>query len=204
MKQQINLFQPIFRKEKKLLSFVFMLYTCGMVSLTLLLISAYAWRQSVVIDAELARLNIQLIQRKHQLEEMTTQVARIKIGGGAQDILGHLDSELKARREVVGVLENIQQSYTKGVSNYLEGFSRQTPKGVWLSSFLVQGGGAGLEIRGSSLKADLVPEFLQQLSKEETLAGTQFGLLQIARDDLAQGQVNFIVYTGAEPPDLKP
>jgi hypothetical protein len=64
----------------------------------------------------------------------------------------------------------------------------------------VQAGGEGLVIRGSSLKSALVPTFLQRLASESTLKGTEFGLLQIQREDPDTHFVDFTVYTGTEPP----
>ena len=64
----------------------------------------------------------------------------------------------------------------------------------------MQAGGEGLVIRGSSLKPEYVPAFLDQLSTESTLVGTQFALLQIQRETADATFVDFTVTTSTEPP----
>ena len=107
---------------------------------------------------------------------------------------------MAARSRGVDALTRVRDTYTRGVSGYLESFARQAPKGIWLTGFVVQAGGEGLVIRGSALQPALVPSFLQRLTEEPTLAGTHFGLLQIEREDAATRQVDFTLYTGSEPP----
>jgi Tfp pilus assembly protein PilN len=198
--QQVNLFQPIFRKERKLLSFRVLVQACGLVLALLLLLSGWGWRQTQQVEADLALLQGQLQQRTQQLADITTRLAGMKTDSGPQKELAGLEQELVARQKVVDALTRVRDSYTRGVSPYLEGFSRQTPKGVWLTGFMVRAGGDGLVLRGSSLQPALVPTFLQQLSTEPALTGTQFGLLQIQREQAVSRHVDFTVYTGTEPP----
>jgi Tfp pilus assembly protein PilN len=198
--QQVNLFQPIFRKERKLLSFRVLVQASGTVLVLLAVLTGWGVRQTAQIQADLAQLQAQSEQGSKQLAAIGVRLAAKKTGTASQTKLAKLEQELVARQKVVAALTRVRDSYTQGVSSYLESFSRQAPKGVWLTGFTVQAGGEGLVIRGSALKPDLVPVFLQQLSNEKALAGTQFGLLQIQREKPDSRYVDFTVYTGAEPP----
>jgi hypothetical protein len=201
--QQVNLFQPIFRKEQKLLSFRVLLQ--GSTAVVVLLLLMYGWglRQSAQIQADLAQLKAQAQQRSALLTQVSNRLAQMKTDTAPQLELARLEKELVARQKVVDALNRVRDSYTKGVSGYLESFSRQAPKGVWLTGFTVQAGGEGLVIRGNSLRPELVPAFLQQLSSEKTLNGTAFRQLQIQRQEDNAGYVNFTVYTGTEVPPLE-
>jgi hypothetical protein len=198
--QQVNLFQPIFRKEHKLLSFRVLLQGSAAVVLLLLLMYGWGLRQSAQIHADLVQLKGQAKQRSALLVEVSAKLARMKTDTGPQRELAGLEKELAARQKVVDALNRVRDSYTQGVSGYLESFSRQSPKGVWLTGFSVEAGGEGLVIRGSSLQPELVPAFLQQLATEPALNGTEFRLLQIERQKDTTGYVNFTVYTGSEAP----
>jgi Tfp pilus assembly protein PilN len=202
--QQVNLFQPIFRKERKLLSFRVLLQASGTVVLALLLMYGWGVRQTQVMRADLAQLQGQMSQHTRQLAALGTQVAQATKDGGQQQELARLEQELLARQKVVEALTRVRDSYTKGVSAYLESFARQAPSGMWLTGFTVRGGGEGLVIRGSALKPELVPAFVQRLSSEAALAGTHFGLLQMQREDGRQRQVDFTLYTGSELPEAAP
>lgn len=198
--QQVNLFQPIFRKERKLLSFKVLMQGCAAVVVVLAMLFGWSVRQTHQMEADLRQLKNQQAHFSTQLSAVSAKLAGMKTDTAPQRELSSLERELLARQKVVTALNRVRDSFTKGVSSYLEGFSRQAPKGVWLTGFMVQAGGEGLVIRGSALKPSLVPTFLQQLSGESALAGTQFGLLQIQREKPNSGHVDFTVYTGTEPP----
>jgi hypothetical protein len=197
--QQVNLFQPIFRKERKLLSFRVLVQASGMVVLTLLLLYGWGAWQTRAMRADLAQLQGQMTQRSAQLAALGAQLAQARPESGPQQELARLEREMLARRKVVDALTQVRETYTEGVSGYMESFARQSPQGLWLTGFTVQAGGEGLVIRGSALKPELVPSFIQQLASETTLSGTRFGLLQIQRED-KKDNVDFTLYTGTEPP----
>lgn len=197
--QQVNLFQPIFRKERKLLSFRVLAQASGVVLLALMLMYGWGAWQVREMRADLARLQAQAAQRNAQLTALNAQLAQAKADNGPQQELGRLEQEMLARRKVINALVQVRDGYSQGVSNYLEGFARQTPAGLWLTGFTLQGGGEGLMIRGSALQPELVPSFVQRLAAETTLSGTRFGLLQMQRED-KKTSVDFTLYTGTEPP----
>lgn len=198
--QQVNLFQPIFRKERKLLSFRALLQGGAVVVLVFALFYGWGWQKTQTMKGDVAQLQGQLERQTQQLAELNLRLSQRKLDTSLQQELARLRQEAAARQEVVDALSHIHSAYTRGVSSYLEGFARQTPKNLWLTGFRVQGGGEGLVIQGSALKPDLVPLFLQQLSHEPSLAGTQFGLLQMQREEKRERWVEFTVYTGTEPP----
>ena len=198
--QQVNLFQPMFRKERKLLTFRVLLQACAVVLALLLLMYGYGVQQTRQVQADLDQLQAQLDRRVAQVEELAARLARRKTDTSAAQELARLEREMTARRRVIDALTRVRDSYTRGVSGYLQSFARQAPRGVWLTGFVVQAGGEGLVIRGSALTPELVPSFLQGLSGEAALAGTHFGLLQIQREDRRSRQVGFTLYTGSEPP----
>lgn len=198
--QQVNLFQPIFRKERKLLSFKVLTQACAAVLVVLVMMYGWSVQQTQQMVVDLAQLEKQQAQVTAQLTEVSARLAGMKTDTAPQLELADLEQELVARQKVITALTRVKDSYTRGVSDYLESFSRQAPKGVWLTGFTVQAGGEGLVIRGSSLESALVPIFLQRLASETALQGTEFGLLQILREEVDDRHVDFTVYTGTEPP----
>lgn len=198
--QQVNLFQPIFRKERKLLSFQVLWQGCAAVLVVLMMMYGWGMQQTLRLKSELAQQEKQQQAFTQQLVDVSAKLAGMKTDTAPQLVLANLERELVARQKVVDALTRVRDTYTQGVSTYLESFSRQMPKGVWLTGFTVQAGGEGLIIRGSSLKPELVPTFLDRLSTENTLMGTQFGLLQIQRESPDASFVDFTVTTSTEPP----
>jgi hypothetical protein len=199
--QQVNLFQPIFRKERKILSFHALLQGAAVVVVMLALLYGWGWQKTQTMQGDVAQLQGQLDRQTEQLATLSLRVSQRKPDASLQQELKHLRQEAAARQEVVDALSHIDGIYTQGVSGYLESFARQVPKNLWLTGFSVQSGGKGLVIRGSALRPALVPVFLEQLSTEPTLAGTRFGLLQIQREEKRRRWVDFTVYTGVEAPE---
>ncbi len=198
--QQVNLFQPIFRIERKLLSFRVLQQGIGVVFLLLVLMFGWSWMQTSQMQTDVAQIQKRLNSRTAAMAELKINLASMKTDTAPMQELDRLEQELTARQKVVSAITRVRETYTRGVSGYLESFSRQTPEGIWLTSFSVQAGGDGLVIRGSSLKPNLVPAFLQKLSDESIMAGTRFGLLQIQREEPESRSVDFTVYTGNKPP----
>jgi hypothetical protein len=199
--QQVNLFQPIFRKERKLLSFRVLWQGCAGVLAVLMMMYGWGVEQTLQMESEMVKQDRQQQVFTRQLGEVSARLAGMKTDTAPQLELANLERELVARQKVVDALTRVRDTYTQGVSAYLESFSRQAPKGVWLTGFTVQAGGEGLVLRGSSLKPDLVPAFLEQLSTEKTLVGTQFALLQIQRETSDAGFVDFTVTTSTDVPE---
>lgn len=184
-----------------MLSFHVLLQGTGAVFLLLVLMFAWSWHQTSQMEDDVAYIQTRLDDRNGELEKLAKSLAVMKTDTDPQQELARMEQEFIARQKVVDALTRVRETYTRGVSGYLKSFSRQAPKGVWLTGFSVQEGGENVVIRGSSLKPGLVPVFIQQLSAEPTLAGTQFGLLQIQREKPETRYVDFTVYTGIEQPN---
>ena len=95
-------------------------------------------------------------------------------------------AELKSRSEVVAVLEGGALGNTTGYSEYLRAFARQSIEGLWLTGFSITGAGHRVVIEGRTLRADLVPDYLQKLNREQIIQGSTFAEMQMrqpARDN---------------------
>lgn len=155
MDQQINLFQPIFRKERKLLSFSALIQIGVIAVISLLIIYVLAWLQIASLEEDLTVLSSQQQIHLAQLEKANREMSR-------------RDGEHTA--EVV--------------------------KGMWLTGFKVTDGGNGMEISGGAIAASLLPKFLQRLTKEPALVGTEFSMMQIRREKPQHAWVDFKLYSG--------
>lgn len=198
MNQQINLFQPIFRKERKILSFVAMVQICLVVVAALLAIGGYGVWQSLTLKHQLVSLKQQQQQRLVQLNKATQEVAKLKNKDQSQTQIVRLERELEAERHILSVLDAKHLRGIKGFSSYFESFSRQVVQGMWLTGFDVENGGQAVQIRGSSTEPDLVPRFLQGLSKESQLRGIEFSVLQMLRVKDNLTWVDFVVSAGKD------
>lgn len=196
MDQQINLFQPIFRKEKKLLSFRALIQIGVIAIISLLIIYVLAWLQITSLAEDLSILSDQQQIHLAQLEKANREMSRRDGDHTAEIEIRRLEAELYAEQYILTVLNSDRLGQPKGFSSYLEGFSRQVVKGMWLTGFKVTDGGNGMEISGRAIAASLLPKFLQRLSNEPALVGTEFSMMQIRREKPQHAWVDFRLYSG--------
>lgn len=202
MNQQINLFQPMFRKERKILSFNAIFQVCLILVVALAAISAYSTWQIRTLKQNMTTLSVQHQQRLAQLESVSRESSKLQAKDTTQSEIQRLEQELNAERHILSMLDGKRLRHIKGFSSYFESFSRQIVNGMWLTGFDVAQGGQSVQIRGSSVEPDLVPQFLQGLSKEAQLSGTQFGVLQMLREDEEMQWIDFVLSTGVFEQDV--
>lgn len=179
--QQINLYQPIFRKQRQIFSAATMLTTAGIVAVALLVIYAYALWQVRGLEKE-------AVQLQGREKAYTAQLAGLN--PKADDAhrkeidakLKRLNTTLLRQQKLIEVLRDRPSSSANGFSADLMALARRHVEGLWLTSVSINGGTGAIELMGTAVKPDLVPHYLQQLSKEPALAGQRFDRLQIERE----------------------
>lgn len=181
MSQQINLYNPLFEPRREWLSFnvaaTLILAVLGLIAAGSI---AANWRyHSLVRQEQVAS------QRLANAKEEMTRLAN-QLAGRQKDpqLLAELDrvqAELKSRDEVIAVLQGGALGNTSGYSEYLRAFARQSIEGLWLTGFSISGAGHHVVIEGRTLRADLVPDYLQRLNRERILQGSTFAEMQMQR-----------------------
>jgi hypothetical protein len=193
MNQQINLFQPIFRKERKVLSFEALVQISGIVIVALAALYGYGTWSNRGLSTEVSGLKKQHDERISMLERISREVSSRSDGNEVAQEIQRLESELAAERYIVSLLGNDKLGKALGFSEYLEIFSRRVVQGMWISKFSIFDGGEHMLIKGGALSADLLPLFLQGLSEEPSLAGLEFTVLQMAREESSRSWIEFVL-----------
>ncbi|HUQ53206.1 MAG TPA: PilN domain-containing protein [Gammaproteobacteria bacterium] len=182
MYQQINLYQPIFRKQRQIFSAVTMLQAVGVVAAALLAIYGYGLAKVGTLEAE-------VVQLEGREKALTTQLMRIDPKMSAnrraelETELERLNATLLDQQRLIDVLRDRPLGDSAGFSGYLAALARQRTPELWLTEIGINGGTAAIELAGRSLDPKLVPEYMQRLGTEPALAGQQFDRFEIALDD---------------------
>jgi hypothetical protein len=179
MSQNINLFNPAFRKQPRTV-------TLGTVAQLLLITLATLGGYHYTLQTQVNGLTEELRSSDSLLKSQRGYVDRLKGKAAAkpdaqlENDIARLEAELKAARDSTEALKGGGFGYQRGFSEYLRAFSRQSLNGLWLTGFTISGAGE-LEIRGRVLSPDLVPSFIQRLNREQVLAGRSFARLEMNR-----------------------
>ncbi len=198
MMQQVNLYQPIFRKQEKVLSAKTLSQALFMILIGLMLIYLFAIWQS-------QSMNKQLIQSQKQRDAAIAQLAKLnqaypqrKKDTQLEKKRVKLQTELKLKQQVVERLSDQNSGNRTGFSEHLAGLARQKMSLLWLTKVGLHRGGQQVDLEGSALKSEQLPQYLQRLAKENSFLGTEFQHFELSQSEARKGQVDFILTSVVE------
>jgi hypothetical protein len=180
MSQNINLFTPAFRKQRRVLTLGTVAQCLGVTLAALLGYHIYLGLQVSGLAAELQVAEGMVRSQKGYVDNLKGRTAALKPDAQLDADIARLENELKIAREAMAALKGGAFGNQQGYAEYLRAFSRQSLSGLWLTGFSIAGGGE-LEIRGRVLSPDLLPSYIQRLNREEVLAGRSFARLEMSR-----------------------
>ncbi|MEW6647556.1 MAG: PilN domain-containing protein [Pseudomonadota bacterium] len=193
--QQINLYQPLFRKQEKIFSAKTMLQGAALVLAGMLLFFAYAAWQTYSLEAQVT----QFVRQRDDATRRVTDLARAmpersKNMALEQEVV-RLRADLRDKQRVVAQLADRRSGNTTGYAAHLEGLARQRLPQLWLTQIGLRGGGSVVELRGSAFNPEQVPQYLQRLSAESAFSGVEFRQFTLSRAEKAPQQVDFVLLT---------
>ena len=204
MSQQVNLYSPIFRRQEKKFSALAMLQASGVILAGVaLLVGLNVWRvmalrsdlksaeqrQVVVVkqfeDAK-RKFNPRIGDPKLE-EEVAKLEAILAVSGPAQAIL---------RRDVF--------SESRGYSTYFIALARQTVPDLWLTGIDITGAGQTIQLSGRARVPERVPQYLQKLSSEKVLSGSEFKVFRLDRPEVKDDKGQPLPVSVGKKPALEP
>ena len=193
--QQINLYQPIFRKREEPFTALTMYRIVAMLVITMGVITAgMLWQ-----NQKLKRLHDDLDTQKEVIAQRLVEIKqRIPnrqpnplLEKRLQVLMRHRD----AQRLVNTLLEQQLGKKRQPMSAFFEGLARHPVKGLWFNTIRVGKGGDYLALQGRVLEPELVPRLLSSLGREEVFKGRAFQILKLNRQKKDQ-QIDFQLMTG--------
>lgn len=179
MSQQINLFNPIFLKQRKYFSLPAMLQALGLIVAGALLFYGYAHHQVGQLgkqsDESAKRYNAEQLRLARMNAEFSPQQANKAL----QDEAQRLEKQLAEQTALVEMLKSGVVGNTSGYSEYMRAFARQVVPGLWLTGFRVVGDAAQISLNGGVSSPELLPAYIQRLGEEEVMQGRPFTSLQM-------------------------
>jgi hypothetical protein len=170
--QQINLYNPIFLKQKKHFSARTMLQSLAAIVAGALAFYAYAVYQTGVLRQSSVQLEVRTKQQREQLVKLGRDYSPQGRSRLLEEELARAEARLKSRQALMERLHTEKLGSTDGFSQYLKALAKQPVAGVWLTGIKVGGDAQGtLAVQGRALQAHMVPAYLQALSGEPVMRG---------------------------------
>lgn len=201
MRQQVNLYQPIFRTQQKIFSSKTMLQGAAMVIVGLALFYVYALLQTQNFQRQLQQMEKQRNEDIQRIAELSKLYPEPKKDPSLEQKLQGLQKDLNDKKQVVEVLSDRSMGNREGFSPHLEGLARQRMPQIWLTQVSIRKGGEHLSLRGSSYQQEQVPQFIQRLNQETSYTGLEFAVFQMERFKEDQRQIDFRIQTLLEEKD---
>jgi hypothetical protein len=180
MSQNINLFNPAFRKQRQRLTLGLVVTCTGITLAALIGVNYYHQQHLNGLAAELAATEKLLRTQGDFVGKLKDKAVPVETEGQLDAEIAQLETELRVAGESIEAVKGGAFGSNRGFAEYLRAFSRQAVGGLWLTGFSIGGGGA-LEIRGRALSPDLLPSYIQRLNRERVLAGSQIARLELVR-----------------------
>lgn len=201
MNQQINLHQPIFRKQRALFSVDIVLRICAIWAIALGVVYGLGLWKEGVLQRERDNLTQARDTALSRLEQLSRQQGAEGHSQKLQDELARLQDQLAQKEGVLRVLASGELGSTAGFAPQLDALADRRVAGVWLTRIALEEGGRDISLHGITSREELLPEYLERLAGESGFPGARFGDLRLYRAD--EGAVlNFELHTqpGAELP----
>lgn len=187
MSQQINLYSPLFRKQKKLFTAWAMVQALALVLVALMVLYVYARFQVTTLARQANEFD-------EQVRAGLERVTKIPGAPAAPDDkqldarIAELESRLQAAEQLLGQAGSARAS--AGYAEPLRALARQRVEGVWLTSITLAGDAGELSLSGRALRAELVPQYIARLTRDPAMRGRRFATLAIERDAASKSAGN--------------
>lgn len=197
MSQQINLFNPRFRKQKNYFSAAALAAALGVVLLVSLSAGVSAKLRVARLEQEAAKVKAEHAVREARKASAAAEFAPRQRSTTLQQELDQAESDNRALHAVSAILDKGEFGNTRGYSSYFRAFARSRVNGLWLTGVQITGAGNEIGLQGRTLQASLLPGYLSGLAREPVLKGTTFGHLEMNQPKAVPAQPGTPVPTAA-------
>jgi len=202
MSQQINLYSPLFRKQKKIFSGVAMAQATALVVVGVLAFYAYVSLQTSLLEIRVVDSGQRVRAEIERLKVYsTTESPEVRAKALAEQ-KKKLEAALAERTRTVQALAESGLGRSDGYSASLRALARLSMQGVWLTRVQFAEKEGEVALVGLATHPELVAAYLERLRKEEALRGQAFSRLDIRRPATPErpGVVEFTLSSAAPAP----
>ncbi len=185
MSQQINLFNPIFLKQKKIFTALPMAEALGVIVVGALLMGWFANHRVAELQQRADAGKKTLAGRETRLNAANIQFAPRQKSPALLAELAEAEAQFASLREVEVVLRGGGLGNTAGYAEYFRAFSRQNVNGLWLTGLTIVGAGNDIGVQGRAMQPTMIPNYIARLTAEKIMRGKTFGSLKIDRGGAA-------------------
>jgi hypothetical protein len=205
--QQINLYNPAFEAQRAVLSFKGAVAGWVVVAALVALFAGYQMISLHSVEQQERELAQQVATAQADAQRLGSELGSRHRDSRITEEIARLEGEVSGRQEVMAVLHSGGLGDTRGFSDHLRAFARQSFEGVWLTGLSIATAGRDVSVEGRALQAAYVPGYLKRLNGESAMQGHPFSELVIqepAPDPAAKAPVrpNYVEFRLTTKPNV--
>jgi Tfp pilus assembly protein PilN len=192
--QQVNLYRGVLRPQPTPLS----ARTIAVLLLVTVVVlgGIYGWMTWRLDQrqAELAALEAEQEKVASRMQDLSQRVGEQQVDPELEERAASLEAELRAKRQLTSLLGGKTAGNVDGFSALLVPLARRHVEGLWLREIALREGGKQLALRGQTLDAARVPDYLEALREESAYEGRRFATFRMQRMPEERG-LGFVIAT---------
>jgi hypothetical protein len=204
--QEINLYQPVSKGVRGMLSARSTAMVFGIVGAMLLGLWGFAWYQVRQLDSA-----VQVVRNQQQAQAAMAAAQGPQLDALTDEeleaLIQKLSGSIASKSQAVAMLGNEQG--TPGFSTRLRAFGARHIDGIWLDRLTLGATVESVSVSGSTLTPDSVPRYLRSLAADPALKGGQIDDFIIEKPDSRKrpgaGRLSFRAgHRGLAVPEAEP
>lgn len=191
MRQQINLYQDVLidRPEPLQSRQFVMLIIAALACLALLGGFSYWQLGAAEMQRDALRQEVEVTgQRVAELEQLYPEKRKNAL---LEEKIKRLEGRIAGQREALVYFSEQDTESNAALLASLEGLAQSSVKGVWLNRVSLLQRGDNVSLAGTALAAELVPEYVGLISRDNVFGGRVFSLLKLDRLEKQGGRIDF-------------
>jgi len=202
--QQVNLYSPIFRRQEKKFSAYAMLQAGGAILAGVALLAGLSFWKLMTLDAELKNAEQQYAVALKQFDEAKRQL-KPRVGDlKLEEEVAKLETILTVSGPAQAILRRDTFGESRGYSTYFIALARQSVSDLWLTGIDITGAGQTIQLSGRARVPERVPQYLQKLSSEKVLSGSEFKVFRLDRPEEKDDKGQPLPVKAGKKPALAP
>ncbi len=180
--QQVNLYQPVFRRKREP-------FSAGVMSVIISIAAAFLLMATFfsLYQVQEMKQRADLVEQKNRdmlekLEELREKLQPREVNRLLVAQKDNLEIDLRDARRLSRMLDFEMQENMPPYSAYFRGLAETSVEGLWLKQLQISQDGEFLSLSGHTLKPELVPRLLQLLKNKPVFDGHSFGEVQMTRE----------------------
>ncbi|HEX7047116.1 MAG TPA: hypothetical protein VF275_06065 [Gammaproteobacteria bacterium] len=202
--QQVNLYQPILRQQKKVFSAVTIAKTLGVVALLMLGLYGFSYWQLQQLENEHRELQARQGELAKRVASLSGSLQAQPASRELRRRVEAAEREADLKQQLAGLLADRPVAEGDGFSAAFAGLARQRIAGLWLTGIEIHNAGHDSDrrvtLQGFTARAELVPRLVQLLGAEPAFAGLQFRRMHVFQPEDSKRDVLAFELT-TEPPE---